>query len=164
MKTLFKITTWEIYQIPEELKEDVLIALKTGQITNGNELYEFIVTQSKDESCNWEVDSELNEYITPQENGGFSTIEVTDNSNVTWDNSPKTPPTLYYVVEKHTQDVGGFEECTGWKTITVYIIEHNTPKVMCEIEAHNESSSEGEIQEWLDENGCEDKEFKFVQL
>ena len=71
---------------------------------------------------------------------------------------------LYYTLEKHTQDVGGFEECTGWKTITVYIIEHNTPKVMCEIEAHNESSSEGEIQEWLDENGCEDKEFKFVQL
>ena len=71
--------------------------------------------------------------------------------------------TLYYTVEKQTHDVIGFEECTGWKTLTVYTIEHNVPKVMCELEARNESSSESEIQTWLDEEGDE-KEYQFVQL
>jgi len=71
---------------------------------------------------------------------------------------------LFYTVEKQTQDIDSIEECTGWKLICVYEIALDQPKLWCEIEVMNESSSEAEIQEWLDNNGYEDREYEFVLL
>ena len=71
---------------------------------------------------------------------------------------------LYYVIEKQIQTIDTIEECTGWKTIRVYEIIDNQPKLFCEIEALNETSDVEEIQIWLDNNGYEDKEFEFLQL
>jgi hypothetical protein len=42
------------------------------------------------------------------------------------------------------------------------ILEYS--KLCAEFGADNESSSEEEIQTWLDENGYEDEEFNFTQL
>jgi hypothetical protein len=72
--------------------------------------------------------------------------------------------TLFYVVEKQLQGNSDCEETTGWKTITVYEIIKNQPKIFCEIEAKIEDSSENEIQTYLDNNGLEDQEFDFQQL
>lgn len=70
---------------------------------------------------------------------------------------------LYYTVEKRLIDIDGIEEGDGWKDITVYTIEDNIPKVMCEFEALNGNSIEEEIQTWLDNEEIEE-EFEFVKL
>jgi hypothetical protein len=72
--------------------------------------------------------------------------------------------TLYYTVEKQTTNLDGIEECTGWKTISVYEIVLDKPKLWFELDAKNEDSSENEIQEWLDSNGFEDREYEFERL
>ena len=56
------------------------------------------------------------------------------------------------------------EECTGWKTIQVYEIANNQPKMWLELEARNDDSSDEEIQTWLDNNGFEDRKYEFVRL
>ncbi len=71
---------------------------------------------------------------------------------------------LYYTVEKELQDIDGFEETTGNKTITCYYMINNEPKIFCEIETQNTENSEVEIQEYLDNNGYEDEEFDFIIL
>jgi hypothetical protein len=71
---------------------------------------------------------------------------------------------LYYVVTKQLQDFGEFQETTGWKTITVYEIVDNQPKIFAEIEARNVDSTEGEIQFYLDNNGYDDEEFELINL
>ena len=70
---------------------------------------------------------------------------------------------LYYTVEKRLIDIDGIEEADGWKDIIVYTIEDNIPKTMCEFEALNVSSTEEEIQTWLDNEEIEE-EFEFVKL
>ena len=72
--------------------------------------------------------------------------------------------TLYYTVEKQTTNLDGIEECTGWKTISVYEIVLDKPKLWFELDAKNEDSSENEIQEWLDSNGFKDREYEFERL
>ena len=72
--------------------------------------------------------------------------------------------TLYYTVEKQITNLDGIEECTGWKTISVYEIVLDKPKLWFELDAKNEDSSENEIQEWLDSNGFEDREYEFERL
>jgi len=74
---------------------------------------------------------------------------------------------LYYTVEKEVVNYDandGAEETTGNKTVSVYEIEENTPKLFCQIDTQNEYNSESEIQKWLDDNGYEDEEFNFMQL
>lgn len=73
---------------------------------------------------------------------------------------------LYYTVEKQTQDVGDdIQELTGWKSIVVYEIANDRPKVFFEIdEAENANSTEKEIQEWLDNNGYGEREYDFIWL
>lgn len=70
---------------------------------------------------------------------------------------------LYYTVEKRLIDIDGIEEADGWKDIIVYTIEDNIPKIMCEFEALNVSSTEKEIQTWLDNEEI-GGEFEFVRL
>jgi hypothetical protein len=71
---------------------------------------------------------------------------------------------LFYTVEKQTQTIDTIEECTGWKTIQVYEIANDQPKIWFELEARNDDSSEEEIQTWLDNKLFEDREFEFVWL
>ena len=71
---------------------------------------------------------------------------------------------LYYTIEKQTQTIDTIEECTGWKTIIVYDIVNDTPKIWFEIESRNDEYSENEIQTWLDNNGFENREYSFTEL
>lgn len=71
--------------------------------------------------------------------------------------------TLYFTVGKHLVNVGDIEEASGWKTIYVYKIEDNVPKLQAKIEALNESQCSDEIQTWLDDNGDE-TEYTFTEL
>lgn len=67
--------------------------------------------------------------------------------------------TLYFTVEKELQDIDGIEETTGYKTITVYDIVDNKPKLVVEIEAENEYSTKDEL-EYFAENLLQEEDFE----
>lgn len=78
---------------------------------------------------------------------------------------------LYYVVEKELQDVDGFEEITGNKTVTTYscgVDGNGLPYIEreFEVELDNEDNSIEGIKDYLIDNGMEDEinEFQFIQL
>ena len=76
-------------------------------------------------------------------------------------------PTLYYVVLPQKWDIDLDFADNGMKNIRVYDIDTQTMKLrlVAEIEAVNESSSEFEIQAWLDEEeDYQDQEYNFENL
>ena len=76
-------------------------------------------------------------------------------------------PTLYYVVLPQKWDIDGEFVDNGMKNIRVYDIDTQTMKLIliAEIEALIESSSEFEIQAWLDEYpGYSDQDYNFENL
>ncbi len=75
-----------------------------------------------------------------------------------------TSEKIYYTVEKQTQTIDTLEKCTGWKNIQVYKIAKDRPKQFFEIQARNDESSEKQIQNWLSNNGFEDREYDMIQL
>ncbi len=72
---------------------------------------------------------------------------------------------LYYVVKKQLENIDGFEETTGWKTVTTYEIDTQAMHLVevCEIEVANSKNSEKEIQTWLDNQEIE-TEYSFIEL
>lgn len=67
--------------------------------------------------------------------------------------------TLYFTVEKELQDIDGIGETTGYKTITVYDIVENKPKLVVEIEAENEYSTKDELEHFV-ENLLQEEDFE----
>lgn len=77
-----KITTWERIFIKDEDLDQVHQLLQSGEVTTPNELLEHI------ESEEVESISEVDEFMTPQENGNQSTMELfKDKETLLWDNS-----------------------------------------------------------------------------
>ena len=75
--------------------------------------------------------------------------------------------TLYYAVFPQKWDIDLEFVDNGMKNIRVYDIDTQTMKLrlVAEIEAVNESSSEFEIQAWLDEEeDYQDQEYNFESL
>jgi len=68
---------------------------------------------------------------------------------------------LYYTVEK---ELDGSESLNGLKTISVYEMIDNEPKMLTIIDAVLEDNSEEKIQEYLDDNGMGDDKFTFKLL
>lgn len=68
----FKITTWERVEIPENHEGEILEAIKSGKVKTANDIFDQF--PSLDISCNKIHD--VDEQMTPEENGGSSTIEV----------------------------------------------------------------------------------------
>jgi len=76
---------------------------------------------------------------------------------------------LYYVIEKKTETYQEFDECTGWKDVTVYRIEDNEIKKVVIIEIENQDNSIEAIIDYLVENDPNEDEFtedlyEFIQL
>mgnify|MGYP001239146936 CR=1 FL=1 len=72
---------------------------------------------------------------------------------------------LYYTIEYEKELFDNdMYMLTGIKTITVYEILDNIPKLFCSIESYLERSSEEEIQYWLDNNNYEDMDYSFELL
>lgn len=78
MNVDFKITTWERVEIAPEDEAKVLDAIKSGEVSTANDLIEFV------ENANYigKID-ETDEQMTPEDNGGCSTIEVLDDNGNT---------------------------------------------------------------------------------
>ncbi len=72
---------------------------------------------------------------------------------------------LYLVVEKQLNDVGDdIQETNGWKTITVYEMVNNEPKLFTSIECSNSDESTFAVSDYLCDNGYSDDEFEFIIL
>jgi hypothetical protein len=71
---------------------------------------------------------------------------------------------LFYVIEKELQDIDGFEETTGRKTITCYSIVGDSMEKQFDIDSANDDNSIDMIDGYLVENGMGDTEFELIQL
>ncbi len=71
---------------------------------------------------------------------------------------------IFYVVEKELQDVGGIEETTGHKTISLYTIENDDLKSIGVIDCPLEENSAEMIEDYLIDNGFGDEEVDLKQL
>lgn len=69
---------------------------------------------------------------------------------------------LYFTIDKNVSGDG--ETLDGTKTINVYEIVDNKPKVFTTIEADLSDNSKKLIQEYLDDNGHGDEEFDLIIL
>ena len=69
---------------------------------------------------------------------------------------------LYFVVEKSVYGDG--ETLDGTKSITVYEMIDNAPKLFVVIDGTNDERSTDAIQNWLDDNGHGDDNFELIQL
>jgi hypothetical protein len=71
---------------------------------------------------------------------------------------------LYYTIEKETEFIKEVEECTGMKNIAVYEIVKDKPELWFELDVPNEDRADESIDEWLIDNGFEDRQYDFIQL
>lgn len=73
----FKITTWErIYIKDESLKDKIVAALKSGEITSADDVFDF--NKDADREIFHEIDSQQ---MTIYDNDGFSTIIAYDDED-----------------------------------------------------------------------------------
>ena len=71
---------------------------------------------------------------------------------------------LYYTIEKETEFINEFEECTGMKNIAVYEIANDKPKLWFDLDVPNEDRTDESIDEWLVDNGFGDRQYEFILL
>ncbi len=83
--------------------------------------------------------------------------------------------TIYYVVSKELENIGGIEEATGNKTITVYNVKDNKIEKWFDVEQTNDENSQEGIIDYLVDNGYSERsesvsyepyydEFEFIEL
>lgn len=80
----FKVTVWQRVNVPEEIEDHVLKAIKSGKITSAIEVYAFLNEVTSDIYCSTLLETE--EQMTVEENDGNSTIEVVENGKTIWEN------------------------------------------------------------------------------
>lgn len=68
----FKITCWERVTIPEDRKEEIEGKIKDGTIETANDLVEYLDEDGVYEGMVEETEATM----TPEDNDGFSTIEM----------------------------------------------------------------------------------------
>lgn len=78
MEIQFKIKTWEVVTIPDDKLQDIIAGIQSGRIKDSQDVYEDL---NKDEQINdydrrYNVESD--EQVTPDDNDGYSTIEIYD--------------------------------------------------------------------------------------
>ncbi len=67
--------------------------------------------------------------------------------------------TLYYVVEKELENIGGVEETTGYKDVRVYDIGKGMPKLVIDINIENSDSTLDELKTYVEET-IQDEDFE----
>jgi hypothetical protein len=76
----FKITTWERVEIPEGKEPMVRDLIKNGLVESASDLFDHL----DDITC--EKLTDVDEQMTPEENGGCSTIEIWEGVKNIWEN------------------------------------------------------------------------------
>lgn len=72
----FKITTWERVEVPPELEEVVTAKIKAGVITCSNDIWDIL----NGDDCNCNIIDGTSEQMSLDENDGFATIEIFDDT------------------------------------------------------------------------------------
>ena len=80
MKIDIKITAWERVEVPEELEAEVLAAIKDEKLMTTEDILKFCEDSGLGEA-DWELLVESEEYMTVDDNGGASTIEVLEGTD-----------------------------------------------------------------------------------
>jgi hypothetical protein len=82
----FKVTDWERIEIPEKLEKQVMTEIKNNKINNSDDLQMFF--DKHDFVLSIDSINSPTESMTPEENGGCSTVEVFNESdgNIIWQN------------------------------------------------------------------------------
>lgn len=66
----FKITTWERVYVPKGKEEEFMELIRNKEIESAGDMF------TQDENCVIERIDDVDEQMTPDENNGFSTLEV----------------------------------------------------------------------------------------
>jgi len=78
----FKVTTWERVEIPAEHEAEIMEAISNGKITSANDIFE----QFPSDELTCDKLDDVDEQMTPEENGGCNTIEAFDGRELLWGN------------------------------------------------------------------------------
>lgn len=86
MEINYKVTTWCKLRFDGDIKkEDIIKKLEEGYLPLDIG-YDGIIPGL--ENCEWETINDTEDYLSPEENDGYSTIELIDeDNNIIWDNS-----------------------------------------------------------------------------
>jgi hypothetical protein len=76
----FKVTTWKRVTVSEEHEQQVLDAIKGGSVTCANDIFGIV------SSVECKKLDDTDEPLTPEENGGSSTIEVLEGGDTIFTN------------------------------------------------------------------------------
>lgn len=79
----FKITTWERCELPDDLTPEEVETIKDKIKSGVISCYSDIDEECGNVGLSTEIILEVEEYMTPEENGGCSTIEFREGDNVT---------------------------------------------------------------------------------
>lgn len=72
---------------------------------------------------------------------------------------------LYYVIQKELQDIGGCEEATGFKSISLYDVQNGEIVPFATInDVSNDDSTTDAIDDYLIDNGYGDEDIELKQL
>jgi len=71
---------------------------------------------------------------------------------------------LYYVITPQLDDVDGFKESNGWKTISVYDVVDNTPTEICDLDVPESDNSIVSIKDRLAELLVDVDNIELIQL
>lgn len=79
MQIDFKVSVWESFDIPKEAEKQVKEAFNRGQIKTQDELFDFLYDLGQlDNKVEQEFFMDTKKELSPEENGGDSTIELYD--------------------------------------------------------------------------------------
>ena len=78
----FKITTWERVTVRGENEQEVLQAIKNGEIESANDIYDFLADKGV-MNVDCEKLTQVDEQMSVEDNDGASTIEVLDSAGKT---------------------------------------------------------------------------------
>lgn len=66
----FKITTWDRFHVRKEDEEEILNLVKQGKINTEGDI------SGQFDPVEWEKLTDVDEYMTPEENDGFATLQI----------------------------------------------------------------------------------------
>lgn len=84
----FKVTMWERIYVPKDQEQKVKELVKKGHITNGDDVYQWFADNDEEQVQNLvnETLYDTSEQMTPEENGGSSTLEAFIDGKIIYQN------------------------------------------------------------------------------
>lgn len=161
MSTLdVKFSVWERVEFDnEDQMNEILEKLKSKELVTGYDVMAYIENYS-------DTLEETLEELSLEDNGGSPTMEILDdNGDVIWHNGAEAVVRIiYYVADPELQDIDGFKESTGWKSVRIYQALGNGLQSMGTFEIGLSDDTEEEILSYIMEDINENEIIKLEKL